>query len=135
MSVMSVSLPESLLEEIETKVEEHGYSGRSDLTRKALREFLRDFSSDPKLSGDVLATVTVVLDEESVEKDVTSLRHDFRESIIDRTHSCIGEDRCMEVLVLEADVDDVDEILGELRSIDGVVSTEYTANAVDEVTE
>lgn len=134
MAVISISLPESLLDKVEKKVEEHGYSGRSDLTREALRGFVEEFESDPRLPDDVLATITVVLDEEAVENELASLRHDYRESIVDRTHSCIDDDRCMEVLVVESGIEDVNEIVGKVRSTDGVVSTEYTAKPVDELT-
>lgn len=134
MAVISISLPESLLDKVEKKVEEHGYSGRSDLTREALRGFVEEFESDPRLPDDVLATITVVLDEEAVENELAPLRHDYRESIVDRTHSCIDDDRCMEVLVVESGIEDVNEIVGKVRSTDGVVSTEYTAKPVDELT-
>jgi len=135
MAVISISLPESLLDKVEQKVEEHGYSGRSDLTREALRSFVEGFGSEPKLSGEVLATVTVVLSKDAVEKEVASLRHDYRDRILDRTHTCIEGDRCTEVLVIESDVSELNEIVGRVRSTDGVVSTDYTAKPVGEVTE
>jgi CopG family nickel-responsive transcriptional regulator len=135
MAVISISLPDTLLSEVEDKVDKHGYSGRSDLTREALRSFIEEFDADARLEGEVLATVTVVFREGSeAERKVNSLRHDYGGTVIDDSHSCIDEDRCVEVLVLRSEMEEVNEILGKVRSSDGVVSTDCTANSVEEVT-
>lgn len=136
MAVISISLPQDLLSEVEKKVEKHGYAGRSDLTREALRSFIQEFDADARLEGEVLATVTVVFREGSeAERKVNSLRHDYGGTVIDGSHSCIDENRCMEVLVVRSEIEEVNEIVGKVRSSDGVVSIEYTASAVEKVTE
>jgi CopG family nickel-responsive transcriptional regulator len=134
MAVISISLPQDLLSEVEKKIEKHGYAGRSDLTREALRSFIEDFDADARLDGEVVATVTVVFREGSeVEDTVNSLRHDYGGSVIDGSHSCIDENRCMEVLVMRAEIEEVNEVVGKVRSSNGVVSTDYTAKSVEEV--
>lgn len=134
MAVISISLPQDLLSEVEKKIEKHGYAGRSDLTREALRSFIEDFDADARLDGEVVATVTVVFREGSeVEDTVNSLRHDYGGSVIDGSHSCIDENRCMEVLVVRSEIEEVNEIVGKVRSSDGVVSIDYTAKSVEEV--
>ena len=134
MAVISISLPDTLLSEVEDKVDRHGYSGRSDLTREALRSFIQEFDADAKLDGEVIATVTVVFREGSeVEGTVNSLRHDYGESVISSSHSCIDEDRCMEVLVVRSEIEEVNEIVGRVRSTDGAVSTDYTAKPLVEI--
>ena len=132
MAVISISLPQDLLSDVEEKVEEHGYAGRSDLTREALRDFVRGFDSGNE--GEVVATLTVLFREGSeVEREIPSLRHEYGDSVLDRSHSCVGEGRCLEVIVVEADTGKVSEILGRLRSKDGVLSTDYTAESVEEL--
>jgi CopG family nickel-responsive transcriptional regulator len=134
MAVISISLPESLLSEVEKKVEIHGYSGRSDLVREALRGFVQEFDADTKLDGEVIATVTVVFREGSeVERTVSSLRHDYGGSVIGSSHSCIDEDRCMEVLVVRSEIEEVNEMVGKVRSTDGAVSIDYTAKPLVEI--
>ncbi|MCX2818729.1 CopG family ribbon-helix-helix protein [Haladaptatus sp. F3-133] len=136
MAVISISLPDTLLSEVEDKVDRHGYSGRSDLTREALRSFIQEFDADAKLDGEVIATVTVVFREDSeVESTVSSLRHDYGGSVIGSSHSCIDEDRCMEVLVVRSDIEEVNEIVGRVRSTDGAVSTDYTAKPLGEISQ
>jgi metal-responsive CopG/Arc/MetJ family transcriptional regulator len=39
----------------------------------------------------------------------------------------------MEVLVVRSEIEEVNEIVGKVRSSDGVVSIDYTAKSVEEV--
>ena len=78
--------------------------------------------------------MTVVFREGSeVERTVSSLRHDYGGSVIGSSHSCIDEDRCMEVLVVRSEIEEVNEMVGKVRSTDGAVSIDYTAKPADEV--
>ena len=43
MTVVSVSMPEALLERIDEFATEHGYTGRSEVIREASRELLGEF--------------------------------------------------------------------------------------------
>jgi len=90
VAVISISLPESLLGEVEKKVEKHGYAGRSDLAREALRSFIEEFDVDARLDGEVVATVTAVFREGSeAERKINSLRHDHGGCVTDDSHSWV----------------------------------------------
>jgi transcriptional regulator, CopG family len=43
MSVVSVSMPEELLERIDQFADDHGYTGRSEVFREASRNLLEEF--------------------------------------------------------------------------------------------
>jgi CopG family nickel-responsive transcriptional regulator len=43
MSVVSISMPEALLECIDEFADEHGYSGRSEVVREGTRTLLEEF--------------------------------------------------------------------------------------------
>ena len=43
MTVVSVSMPEELLERIDEFSDEHGYTGRSEVVRDAARDLLGEF--------------------------------------------------------------------------------------------
>ncbi|MDY6780833.1 MAG: ribbon-helix-helix protein, CopG family, partial [Halobacteria archaeon] len=62
MSVVSVSIPDELLERIDGFVEQHGYSGRSEFVRDAASELLDEFE-DAELEGrELVATLNVIFD-------------------------------------------------------------------------
>nr|WP_317627638.1 ribbon-helix-helix domain-containing protein [Halorubrum sp. BOL3-1] len=45
MSVVSISMPEALLEHIDEFADEHGYSGRSEVVREGTRTLLEEFQA------------------------------------------------------------------------------------------
>jgi CopG family nickel-responsive transcriptional regulator len=44
MSVVSVSMPEELVDRIDQFAEDHGYTGRSEVFREAARDLLGEFA-------------------------------------------------------------------------------------------
>ncbi|RLM81042.1 ribbon-helix-helix protein, CopG family, partial [Halobellus sp. Atlit-38R] len=56
MTVVSVSMPEELLERIDRFADEHGYTGRSEVVREASRNLLGEFE-DAKLEDRALMAV------------------------------------------------------------------------------
>ena len=50
MTVVSVSMPEELLERIDQFADDHGYTGQSELVREAARGLLGEFE-DAKLGA------------------------------------------------------------------------------------
>ena len=60
MSVVSVSMPEELLNRIDQFADDHGYTGRSEVLCEASRNLLGEFE-DTKLEGrDLMGVVTVL---------------------------------------------------------------------------
>ena len=60
MTVVSVSMPEELLERLDTFTEEHRYTGRSEVVREASRNLLNEFE-DKQLEDRELMGVVIVL--------------------------------------------------------------------------
>src|SRR5438445_409532 len=60
MSIMSVSLPDPLVQQMDTLTKERGFAGRSDFVRAAVREFVQQLVSDPMRSGRRSATITLL---------------------------------------------------------------------------
>ncbi|HET6403518.1 MAG TPA: CopG family ribbon-helix-helix protein [Candidatus Thermoplasmatota archaeon] len=97
MAVVSVSLPDTLVEQADAFIAERGYAGRSELVRAALRDFLAHEASPP--SGHRSATLTLLYPE-GHERKVGEIRHDFTDIVRSMMH---GHARgyCVEVFVLE----------------------------------
>jgi len=78
MTVVSVSMPEELLERIDKFSDEHGYTGRSEVVREASRNLLGEFEDAKLEDRDLMAVVTVLFDYEttSVEERMMRLRHE-----------------------------------------------------------
>jgi len=134
MTVVSVSMPESLLERIDEFAEEHGYTGRSEIIREASRNLLGEFE-DKRLEGrELMGIVTVLFDYDTtaVEEKMMHLRHEHEGLVASNFHSHVGEHRCMELFVLEGSLEDISTFVGKIRATKDTLNIDYSVVPVDE---
>jgi CopG family nickel-responsive transcriptional regulator len=136
MPIVSSSMPERLRDDLDTFVEEHGYSGRSEVIREACQSLLDEYQASDYEGRRVLTTVTAVFgyDEPEIERRMMDIRHEFDASIRSNSHDCLeGNAGCVEMFVLEAAYEDALRFIGTVRGADESVSVEYTVVPVDEL--
>jgi CopG family nickel-responsive transcriptional regulator len=134
MTVVSVSMPESLLERLDEFAEEHGYTGRSEVVREASRNLLSEFE-DKQLEGrELMSTVTVVFDHEtsSAEERMMQVRHEHEDLVVSNVHNHVGDHYCMELFVLEGELEEISTFVGKIRATSDVLSVDYSVIPVDE---
>ena len=134
MTVVSVSMPESLLERIDEFAEEHGYTGRSEIIREASRNLLGEFE-DKRLEGrELMGIVTVLFDYDTtaVEEKMMHLRHEHEGIVASNFHSHVGEHRCMELFVLEGDLEAISTFVGKIRATKDTLNIDYSVVPVDD---
>ena len=134
MTVVSVSMPESLLERLDEFAEEHGYTGRSEVVREASRNLLSEFE-DKKLEGrDLMGVVTVVFDHEtsSAEERMMRVRHEHEELVVSNVHNHVGDHYCMELFILEGGLDEISTFVGKIRATSDILSVDYSVIPVDD---
>jgi len=134
MTVVSVSMPEELLERIDQFSEEHGYTGRSEVVREASRNLLGEFE-DAKLEDRALmAVVTVLFNYEttSVEERMMRLRHEHEGIVASNFHSHVGSQYCMELFVLEGGLAEISTFVGKVRATKDTLTVDYSVTPVDE---
>ena len=133
MTVVSVSMPESLLERIDEFADEHGYTGRSEIIREASRNLLGEFE-DKRLEGrELMGIVTVLFDYDTtaVEEKMMHLRHEHEGLVASNFHSHVGEHRCMELFVLEGDLSEISTFVGKIRATKDTLNIDYSVVPVD----
>jgi len=67
MTVVSVSMPDELLDRIDAFAEEHGYTGRSEVVREAARNLLGEFEDKQLEDRELMGVVTVLFDFQSID--------------------------------------------------------------------
>ncbi len=100
--IISVSLSEKLLQEIDQLKEETGFSGRSDVIRASTRMLIADAQDKKNLEGDINSILILIHNQKSEDK-VTEIKHDFEDIIETQIHSHLKEDKCLELFILEGD--------------------------------
>jgi CopG family nickel-responsive transcriptional regulator len=113
MAVVSISLPERLLERVDAFIEERGYAGRSELFRTAARDLLNEEIEE--VGGERSATLTLVYPDE-VQEEVGHVRHRFGDIVASMMHGHT-EHHCTEMFMLEGPGDRIREFLDAMRGV------------------
>lgn len=98
MVVVSVSLPEELLQQADALIERRGFAGRSELLRACMRDFLAASAAEEK-KGRRAATVTLVYPD-GLERTFSKIRHHFVDVVQSMMHGHSGGS-CVETFVVE----------------------------------
>ncbi|MFC6826603.1 MULTISPECIES: CopG family ribbon-helix-helix protein [Halopelagius] len=136
MTVVSVSMPEELLERIDSFAGEHGYTGRSEVVREAARNLLGEFEDKRLEDRELMAVVTVIFDFETtaVEEKMMKLRHEYEGLVASNFHNHVGNHYCMELFVLEGELEDISNFVGRIRATKDTLSVDYSVMPVDDFT-
>ncbi len=125
MPVVSVSMPESLLTELDQFIEDHGYSGRSEAVREGARELITEFDG-AGYAGEATCVIAARFDHDSgAEAALSELRHAHEEIVTSSVHSH-ADGACLELFVVEGAVDTISAYVARIRTVDGVDTVEYS---------
>ncbi|MFC7046479.1 CopG family ribbon-helix-helix protein [Halobacteriaceae archaeon GCM10025711] len=136
MTVVSVSMPDELLDRIDEFAGEHGYTGRSEVVREAARNLLGEFENRKLEGRELMGIVTVLFDYETtaVEERMMHLRHEYETLVVTNFHSHVGNHYCMELFILEGTLEDVSEFVGRIRATKDTLTVDYSVIPVDDFT-
>jgi len=118
--IVSLSLTDEILDDIDRSVKEIGYSSRSELVRDAVRAFLREKAEVANLEGHIDGVMLLVYDHESAAK-VSEVRHRHMGVFKSFMHADFdGGDDCCEVLMFCGEADEVKATYNQLSALVGV---------------
>ncbi|PSP18375.1 nickel-responsive transcriptional regulator NikR [Halobacteriales archaeon QH_10_67_13] len=135
MAVVSVSMPETLLERLDAFAEEHGYTGRSEVVREASRNLLGEFEDERLEERQLMGTVTVLFDFDGtdIESRMMGLRHEYEGLVTSHVHNHVGNHYCMELFVLEGSLEEISTFVGKIRAVQDTLSVDYSVTPVDRI--
>ncbi len=110
MAVISVSLSDEILNEMDNLQKELGFSGRSEVMRAGARMLLADNKEKEALEGR-LNSVLLLIHAQKVEGTVTEIKHKYEDIISTQIHNHLREDKCLEVFILEGDAARIKQLL------------------------
>lgn len=133
MTVVSVSMPDDLVDRIDEFTEEHGYTGRSELLREASRNLLGEFEDKRLENRELMGIVTVVFDYEgtAVEERMMQLRHEHEDIVASNLHSHVGDHNCMELFILEGTLEEISTFVGKIRATQDTTTVDYSVTPID----
>ena len=133
MAVVSVSMPDELLERIDDFADDHGYTGRSEVVREAARNLLGEFEDKQLEDRKLIGVVTVLFSYETstVEERMMGLRHEYEGLVTSNVHNHVGDHYCMELFILEGTLESISEFVGRVRATKDTLTVDYSVIPVD----
>ena len=104
MPIISISLTAELLTELEKLQKTMGFTGRSEVIRAGIRNFVSEEKQKDEVSGDLHAVLLVVHNDE-FDDIIAGLKHSFEDLIITHLHSKIHGNKCVELFMLDGDAE------------------------------
>jgi CopG family transcriptional regulator, nickel-responsive regulator len=130
VSRFSVSLPPSLLRQLDEMSAEKGYDNRSqaiaDMIRNHLVEHRQKFGNE-----EICGTVTLVYDhhKQHLQATLTDIQHDYHDVILSTVHVHLDHHNCLEVLLVRGKAALIRKIADELISAKGVKHGKLTVTS------
>jgi len=106
MPIVSISLNDEILSELDKLQLSMGFSGRSEAIRAGIRTFVSEEKQKSDLSGNIHAILLVVHNDE-FDHIVSGITHNFEDLITTHLHSKIEKEKCMELFVIDGDAEKV----------------------------
>jgi len=115
MVIISASIDEETLAELDAIEKTLGFSGRSEAIRAGVRSLVAESKSVERLSGEIKA-VLLLVHEEKMEKNASVLAHEFEDVVSTHIHSNLKHEKCLEILVLAGSAERIRELFRSAKA-------------------
>jgi CopG family transcriptional regulator, nickel-responsive regulator len=132
VSIISLSLPNELLEELDTHLGEDRGATRSEIVRQAVRMYLTQNNELEKIKGNIIATITVLYEKTEQNKELFRLQHEFDDMITAYLHAHISETDCLEVMVIKGASNRLRRLIDGLKANKPVKQIKFSIMAINE---
>jgi len=128
MPIISLSVEEKLLERLDKKISEKGYSGRSEALRELIRDYIseQDWSAD---AGESVVIVNVLYDKHAPRDIVSDIQHEYESLIQTSIHTHVDEENCMEVFIAKGNGKKLKKLMERIKTLKGKKQVKYIATA------
>lgn len=116
MSIISISIPESLLQKVDSYKREQGFANRSEIVRQALRDYISESKKLSELRGKITVTIAVIYRREAKRGQIADLQHSYGNAILTFLHTHVEEDRCIEIVVAREEAHVIRALIEALKA-------------------
>ncbi|MGB9842559.1 MAG: CopG family ribbon-helix-helix protein [Candidatus Bathyarchaeales archaeon] len=116
MSIISLSLPKTLLDKVDEYIKQQGFANRSEVVRQALRAYMSESRSLDELQGRVTAVITLIYRREAKRNQITDLQHNYSNTVLTFLHTHVEADSCIEIIVARGDAQVLKALIQALKA-------------------
>jgi len=111
--VVSLSIPDELLELLDAIAESGRQATRSEVVRQALNSYISEYRSLEQMRGEVVATITVLHEKSNKGLD---LQHEFDDIVVQYHHTHLSKKTCLEMMVVKGSSRRLKELMDGLKA-------------------
>ncbi|MBT4352629.1 CopG family ribbon-helix-helix protein [archaeon] len=115
MTIISISLNDKLIEDIDKLQEDLGFSGRSEILRTAIRNLIAEEKNRSKLDGN-LEGVIVIINLEKYGESISKITHKFEKIIKTQIHNHLESHKCLQLFLIKGDAKLIKLMIKELET-------------------
>ena len=127
MPIISVSMDEVILKNLDEIAQRRKYRSRSEAVREALREFI-DVTEWGREAAQASVILAVIYEKGKPKADLAMLQHRFDE-IRTMLHTHLNEVDCLQIFVAEGPTARLKELIGQIRRVKGVKQIKFIQTA------
>jgi len=116
LGIISLSLPDELLEKLDAILGEERDATRSEVVRQAVRSYISQYNELDKVKGQIIATITVLYEKTEKNEELSRLQHEFSDMITAYLHSHLTETSCLEVMVVKGSAKRLKDLIDGLKA-------------------
>ena len=129
VTIISLSIPEALLNQVDAAIADRGFASRSEITRQALRLFLKEDINLENLKGEIVATATIIYKEKADRERLLDAQHVYSGLVSTFLHAHIHEGYCLEVIILKGQAQIIRKFIDTLRTNEQITKINITVLA------
>ncbi|MFH1329022.1 MAG: nickel-responsive transcriptional regulator NikR [Candidatus Bathyarchaeota archaeon] len=127
MGIISLSFPDELLVELDSIMVGQGYTTRSEVVREAVRDYIAEKKWLGKISGEIMATVTIIFEKDISKDTLSTMEHEYDDIVNTLLHVHLDEKSCLEVLAVRGDADKIRKLMHRLLKLRGMKQVKLAA--------
>ncbi len=116
MGIISLSLSEDLLRELDEVLGKEHSATRSEVVRQALRNYISEYNELDNIEGNVIATITVLYEKAEKNEELFQVQHEFGDMITAYLHSHLTGENCLEVMVVKGSSSRLKSLIDGLKA-------------------
>lgn len=124
MPIISVSLTDKNVEDLEILQKELGFTGRSEAVRAAMRTLLAENSERRSMAGQVDG-VLIMVNDACASGSIHDIYHDNHPLIRTHVHNHLGNHKCMNMMVLSGDAVEINDLLDKMFRLEGIAYLKF----------
>ena len=116
-----VSIEPELLEKFDAIIKKKGYANRSEALRDLIRaNIIQEQKANPNHKG--IGTLTILYDHHSgpLTERLLKFQHEHYQQILTTSHIHVDHDNCLEVLILQGKMGDVQTLADKIKALKGI---------------